>query len=143
MKKRTILSLAFIFLFLTIILISSTSNFKYNNQINNNNYNKKYYRDNTDSTNNKDNLRKNIIISSSRTFLITYPNGRSHYRTFHGLNKRYSKSNKGFFNEKNRIGIYLNLFDSNHNPKTITKNYLERSTYKKSPNCPIGWTCSK
>ena len=94
-----------------------------------------------DSSNNNKNI-KNIDIKYSKTFFITHENGRSYFRTYSNLNKNNKRSNIKYTNN-NQKGIYWNLWDSGHKPKSRSKPFFAEFKTKKKINCPIGWECSK
>jgi len=128
MKKRMIALLGFIFILLAIISISAPT---YNNI---NQKNKQF----TDFGKNI----KSLDIKFPRTFFITHENGRSYFRTFENHNKNIRRSNTRNFN-KNQRGIYRDLFDTGHKPKTRSQPFFAEFIPKKKINCPIGWECSK
>lgn len=138
MKKGMITLFGFIFLLLTIISISAPTHKEYSTYNKNSNV---YYQENKQTTN----YIKNIDIKFSKTFFIKYENGRSHFRTYTNYNKK-ARSNKYFDNNKhnpNRRGIYRNLFDSGHKPKSRSKTFFAEFKIKKDINCPVGWKCFK
>ena len=84
-----------------------------------------------------------IIINGKRhpkttTYYITYPSGRSHYRTYTDYNKDLSGRH---YNRGTRKGIFLDFFDSGHIPSSRERVYLQRWSFELAGECPPGWQC--